>query len=203
MKYTDSVIQVMYDGEICAGRVSSHAMALGSPVWEKFLFPPWSGSKETQDLEGRDVQTSPVQQLNFVEDDSEALLILLRIAHLQFKDIPVTLSYGQLLNLATLVDQYDCIGIIRPWLATWLANEKAEWKAPGHECGLFIAWAFGRKEVFESLALKMVKEIGVDTNGVTLTSSGEPIPQPLPYGILGNSTNQMLAYSRKLTLFLY
>jgi hypothetical protein len=63
MKDADSVIQVMYDGEICAGRVSSHAMALGSLVWEKFIFPPWSRSKETKDLEGQDVQTSPVQQL--------------------------------------------------------------------------------------------------------------------------------------------
>jgi hypothetical protein len=203
MKDADSVIQVMYDGEICAGRVSSHAMALASPAWEKFVFPPWSGPKETKDLEGQYVRTPPVQQLDFAEDDGEALLTLLRIAHLQFKDIPVTLSYDHLLNLATLVEQYRCISIIRPWLATWLANEESEWKAPGHECWLFIAWTLGRHEVFENLALKMVKEIVVDAKGVTFTSSGEPISEPLPYGILGNSTDQMLAYFKETYVFLF
>jgi hypothetical protein len=203
MKDADSVIQVTYDGEICAGKVSSHAMALGSPVWEKFIFPPWSRSKETKDLEGKDVQISRVQQLDFVDDDGEALLILLRIAHLQFKDIPVTLSYDHLLNLATLVEEYDCISIVRPWLATWLENEEMEWKEPEHECWLYIAWAFGRHEVFKSLALKMVKEIAVDVDGVTFTLSGEPISQPLPDGILGNSTGQMLAYFEETYIFLF
>ncbi|CZR66908.1 uncharacterized protein PAC_16809 [Phialocephala subalpina] len=194
----DVSIRVMYAGEICTGMVSSHAMALGSPVWEKFLFPPW---KETKDLEGQDVRTPPVQELSFVEDDGEALLILLRIAHLKFKEIPTALSYDHLLNLAILVDQYDCIGIIRPWLATWLANEETEWKAPGRECWLFIAWAFGRNEIFESLALKMVKGIVVDAGGVTFTSSGEPMPEPMPDGIIGNSTHQIRA--RILTYFFF
>jgi hypothetical protein len=107
MKDADNIVRVIYNGEICTGRASSHAMALGSPVLEKFLFPPWSGPTETKDLEGRDVRTSPVQRLNFAEDDGEALLILLRIAHLQYKEIPATLPYDRLLNLAILVDQYD------------------------------------------------------------------------------------------------
>ena len=193
MEDPDYKIQVTYNSEICTGRVSSHAMALGSPVWEKFLFPPWSGSREAKDLEGQDVRTSPVQQLDFAEDDGEALLTLLRIAHLQFKEIPVTLPYDYRLNLAILVDQYDCIGIIRTWLATWLANEEMECKEPEHEGWLFIAWAFGRKEVFKSLVLKMVKEIVVDTDGVMFTSSGEPISQPMPDGIIGNSTHKIHA----------
>lgn len=163
-------------------------MALASPVWEKFLFPPWLGSGETKSLEGRDVQSPPVQQLDFAEDDGEALLILLRIVHLQFKEIPATLPYDLLLDLATLVDKYLCIGIIRPWLATWLANEETEWKAPGHECWLFIAWVFGRNEVFEKLALKMVKDTMVNADGAMITSSGEPISEPMPEGIIGNST---------------
>jgi hypothetical protein len=126
MKDADNIVQVIYNGEICTGRASSHAMALGSPVWEKFLFPPWSGPTETKDLEGRDVQTSPVQRLNFAKDDGEALLILLHIAYLQYKEIPTTLPYDHLLNLAILVNQYDYISIIRPWLATWLANKETK-----------------------------------------------------------------------------
>jgi hypothetical protein len=45
MKDADNIVQVIYNGEICTGRASSHAMALGSPVWEKFLFPHGLGQR--------------------------------------------------------------------------------------------------------------------------------------------------------------
>jgi hypothetical protein len=134
MRDADLIIrQVIYDNEVCAGTVSSHAMALASPVWKKFLFPPWPKSEGTKESKKQDECKFPVQQLTFVEDDGEALLTLLRITHLKFKEVPVTLHYNHLLNLAILVDQYDCMDIVRPWLATWLANEETDSKALGHE----------------------------------------------------------------------
>ena len=155
--------------------------------------------------EKQDGRESSVQQLNFVEDDSEALLILLRIVHQRFKEVPVTLSYDHLLNLAILVDQYDCIGIVRPWLATWLANEETDCKAPEHECWLFIAWVFGRKNIFKGLALKMVKEVVVNAGGVAFTSSEEPISEPMPGGIIGESPIRTYIYivQRKLNSFCF
>ncbi|KAL7269957.1 hypothetical protein RUND412_007345 [Rhizina undulata] len=197
----DMCITVTYDNEICTGTVSSHAMALASPVWKKFLFPHWSKFEENQEMEEsekKDGRKSPVQQLNFVKDDGEALLILLRIAHLKFKEVPVTLSYNHLLNLAILVDRYDCIGIVRPWLATLLANEETDCKAPEHGGWLFIAWAFGRNEVFKDLALKMVKEIVVDASGVALTSSKKPIFHPMPDGLIERILAVRLATIDKL-----
>ena len=44
------------------------------------------------------------------EDDPDALLIILRIAHLQFSELPdVLVVYEHLLQLAVLCDKYGCI----------------------------------------------------------------------------------------------
>jgi len=97
--------------------------------------------------------------------NSNALLLLLNIVHLKFKGIPTTLPYHQLLNVAVLVDQYNCRDLVRPWLNMWLADEEKESKAPEHENWLFIAWAFGREKVFEDLAMKMVEDIVISDGG--------------------------------------
>jgi hypothetical protein len=87
------------------GTVVSYALTLASPVWKKFLFPPW----ETNDLE------SKPKQIDCTEDDSSALLILLNIAHLRFNEVPNgKLEYSLLFEVAKLCDQYDCVNLVRP-----------------------------------------------------------------------------------------
>jgi len=59
-------------------KVSSEAMSLASPVWRTMLDPA-GPFKESQSDNG---------EINFPDDDSEALLILLVAAHLRFQDVP-------------------------------------------------------------------------------------------------------------------
>ena len=49
--------------------------------------------------------------MDFTEDDGDALLILFRLAHIRFKDIPDKLPYNTLLQVAVLCDQYDCVNL--------------------------------------------------------------------------------------------
>lgn len=130
------------------GRVSSDALCLASSVWKKFLFPPWEAEEPTKD----------VQEIDCSGDDSEALLILLSIAHLKFQNVPNNPQYATLLQIAVLCDQYDCVGLVRPWLSEtlWLKDELADSILPDHHQWLFIAWVFGREKVFENLASRMV-----------------------------------------------
>lgn len=76
--------------------VSSKVMCLASRVWRAMCDPqgPWA----KQSSEGI---------FNLPEDDPDALLILLRIAHLQFSDLPdAIVVYEHLLQLAVLCDKY-------------------------------------------------------------------------------------------------
>ncbi|KAF4610395.1 hypothetical protein G7Y89_g15724 [Cudoniella acicularis] len=106
-----------------------------------------------------------VMGLDFTEDNSDALLILLRIAHLDFKRIPFKVPFLTFLNIAILCDKYDCVELVQPWLEKWLADEKYASRIKGQEEWLYIAWVFGRQEVFQSLAVHLVRNIRVVSKG--------------------------------------
>lgn len=159
--------------------VSSSALSIASPVWKKFLYPPWAAPSTHSS------PTLPVSQIECTDDDPTALLLLLRIAHLQFRHIPTILDYSTLLQVAILCDQYACTSLVYPWIESWLLEEEKESKEEGKEGYLFIAWVFGRDHVFEALAKKLVLEIKTGQEGECLTKNGKAMPEPMPNGIIG------------------
>ena len=86
--------------------VSSAVMRIASPVW-RTMFDPQGHFMESQ-------RSLTHGEMDFPEDDPDALLCVLRIAHLQFRKIPETLNYAELLNLASICDKYDTVAIVRP-----------------------------------------------------------------------------------------
>ena len=91
--------------------VSPHAMCLASPVWKASLDTegPWARQRSTD------------KGLQIFDDDPEALLILLNIAHLQFLRVPTSLSFDQLFHVAVICDKYDIAELVLPWLKIWFA----------------------------------------------------------------------------------
>jgi hypothetical protein len=59
---------------------------------------------------------SQVKKVDFREDDPQALRIVLAIAHLKFRNVPLKLPYKLLLNLAILCDQYGCVDLVFSFL---------------------------------------------------------------------------------------
>jgi hypothetical protein len=146
----DVQILVTYHNENLIGKVSSDALFLVSPVLLKFLFPPWlTFSQSTHPL-------GSIAEIDCSANDGDVLLILLNIAHLNFNDVPTTLSYDALYQLAILVDQYQCIPFVKPRLELWIAGEEMQSLASCQEGWLFISWVFGREEGFEALARKLM-----------------------------------------------
>ena len=210
---SDVRLKVTYKGEAIIAHVSSSAMSFASPVWQKFIFPPWkpvtaqnlatdenTGSAPNAKKIGiaeaspkdNEKGALPVEEIDFADDNGEALLILLRIAHLRFQDNPATLPYQTLLQVAVLCDQYQCVNLVRPWLPQWLADEETSSLQLGNESWLFIAWVFGRENVFRDLAFKMVKGTFVNPINKSIYMTSWPFPRrynkvedPMPDGILG------------------
>ena len=84
--------------------VSSKVMCLASPVWRATFDPqrPWA--------------KQPSGVYDMAEDDANALLIVLQIAHLQFSDLPDALVvYDHLLQLAVLCDKYGGVFLTLDW----------------------------------------------------------------------------------------
>ncbi len=211
---------------------SSHALSAASPVWKKLVYPPREGdlsagpgtlnseiagakadSKSQTTIPGNaNKQIASVNQMDFREDDSRTLLILFRIAHLEFRDIPAKLEFDALYNMAVLLDKYQCLKLVQPWLKGWLGNEK-EFEYLKYPRTLFIAWVFGQTEIFDKVSHEMVKYLEFDpkTNRSILmklqetdTMSKDPVVKcqildPMPPGIIGMSSS---TYLRNLLLTL-
>ncbi len=161
--------------------VSSHALCLASPVWKKIIHPPFQKLSCAESHE--DGLRS--KQIDLHEDNKEALLHLLNIAHLQFNKVPTQLPFKSILDIAVLCDKYDCVGLVKPWLPLWLVDEETQYKEPDHEEWLFVAWVFGREKTFIELARKLVIEVRMSPTGVCLTSTGKIFPSQMPPGIVG------------------
>lgn len=109
---SDVRLKITYKGSLAYAHVSSRAMAHASPVWEKFLFPPWYTTN------------GPVEELDFTDDDADALLVVLHVTHHKTKDIPCLLPPQRLLiNLAIICDKYICPDLVRPWVVLWVESQ--------------------------------------------------------------------------------
>ena len=156
--------------------VSSVVMCLASSVWNA-MFNPQGHFAESQPSAGS-------REVNFAEDDPDALLLVLRIAHLQFKQVPTSLLYNQLLNVAIICDKYDVVGLVRPWYHMWEEPLKLSACKPAHEEWLFIAWTFGDTPTYKSLARSLVLESTINDLGQCFRM-GRLLGDNMPPGAIG------------------
>lgn len=138
-------------------KVHSLAMSLASPIWNA-MFNPANGFRES----------NPNVPVEFPEDNPDVLLILLRIAHLQFHSLPKSISFAWLRELAVLCDKFDTVGLVQPFIEGWLSPWTQLCLEPGYEDWLFIAWAFGCHHIFESLTTSLVLSSGTDDDNLMI-----------------------------------
>jgi len=193
----DVDVAVNYECKLVEFRVSSHALCFASPVWKKFIYPPFPMIPDEENLNSSDTK------IDFTQDNGKALLILLNIAHLKFNKVPLKLPFETLLQVAVLCDQYDCISLVGPWLKLWMEDENRESVQPGQEAWLFIAWAFGRQQIFEALAKRLTVDMYIDSEGQYMTSAGQLLDtMGLPPVILGKQDSFRDYLSNLSLLFL-
>ena len=100
-----------------------------------------------------------ISQIPLPDDDPDALLLLLRIAHLKFKDLPDTLSFRALYKLAVVCDKYDAAGVFRPFWDFYVAPFLSCIEEQGYEEWLYIAWTFG----IEDVCIKVIHKLALET----------------------------------------
>ncbi|KAF6235845.1 hypothetical protein HO173_006040 [Letharia columbiana] len=166
--------------------VSSKVMCLASPVWRAMFDPQGHWARHSSGV------------FSFPDDDSDALLIILQIAHLQFSDLPdALLIYEHLLQLAVLCDKYNTVRLVRPWISKWQAPLQAQAEEcrqsggegyEGYETWLFIAWTFGDEAVFRKISRSLVLTSTVTTvNGEKriVNAQGNMVGDIMPPGSVG------------------
>ncbi|KAF5591092.1 hypothetical protein FPANT_5825 [Fusarium pseudoanthophilum] len=134
-------------------RVSSAHLMLASPVFRAMLDGPFKESSRNEDG-CFEVKTS--------ECSAQGLLILLDIIHGHHRDVPKTIAFSLLTEMAILVDYYQCHEIVEMFAENWIAAVVQEDKIEGSDSQtnisrLFISWVFGKIELFNSVVYSLIK----------------------------------------------
>ena len=149
-------------------RVSSKHLSVASPVFKALFHQGFQ--------EGKTLERTGCLEVKLDDDDPNALLILLRLCHCKFKDVPRKLEVNALKEVARLLDKYflhDSIPelYVEEWCAALaLDHELSEETMTVWAC---ICSVFGRREKLHNLAKRMVlhstqriKAIGLPVQGV-------------------------------------
>jgi hypothetical protein len=151
--------------------VSSKAMCLASPVWRAMFTGPY--------------KEGAAKEIAFPEGKPDALLITLRIAHLQFKDLPSSLDFQGLVHLAVVCDEYDLVPIVRPFLMNWIRPLEPLAQEIGFEEWLLVAWTFGFPEIFARITSRLVLNASTNEDRQCLNETGKVLGDFMPPDIIG------------------
>ncbi|KAF2016883.1 hypothetical protein BU24DRAFT_406978 [Aaosphaeria arxii CBS 175.79] len=178
--------------------VSSSMMRRASPVWRAMFSKNW--------IEGS------ASEVEFPDDNEDAMLLVLRIAHLHFSEIPAkgAMWFGNLVQLAVVCDKYDLVGLVRPFvdLHGWVRTMEPHLLDKGREEMLFVSWTFGYLDHFERLAKHLAMTIriqrvpyGVGQESIQSSISELNLPPDIAGSILdlrNDTIDELLEMSYKL-----
>ncbi|GFF37901.1 hypothetical protein IFM58399_05055 [Aspergillus lentulus] len=148
-------------------RVSSKHLSLASPVFKKMLHGPW---KEAQGLRLGDLEI----EMNW--QNMDAMLILMNAIHGNWPDIPRDVSLEMLVEMATLVDYYNCRKAIDHALEHWtrkLLGGAANASSDDIVRWIWVSCVLRSTRVFKSATCRAVTQ-----NKGPISTLGLPIPQP-------------------------
>lgn len=158
-------IDEMYDTTVIVGsvgqkngqkafRVNKGSLRNVSTVWATMLNGKW--------------KESAMAEITFPDDNCDAFMIVLAIAHFKLSELPAKLSRSALVELAILADKYELHGPIR------MGVEAKGWMEPYHRKGttwppladmndiILITPAFGKPADLKYLANRVAMEAHVD-----------------------------------------
>ncbi|KAF8245689.1 hypothetical protein K440DRAFT_586816, partial [Wilcoxina mikolae CBS 423.85] len=105
--------------------------------------------------------------------DPIAMAVVLYVIHGRAEQIPATISFENLLEIAIICDYYDCAAAMNPWGNTWMKPLHKLALEPGYEDWLFVALVFRNQELFGQITKDFIRkgviaedgEFGVMVNG--------------------------------------
>ncbi|KAJ1324713.1 armadillo repeat-containing protein 5 [Microdochium nivale] len=137
-------------------RVCSRTVARASPVLDKMLYG-WFAERLRNQAQGQE------WVVELPEDTTSAMRSLLEIMHGQFQHIkPVVGAQKQtirsLYDIIVAAHKYDCIKMLRPWAASWIACRVTK-DTETHDDLLQSAWIFyqlGSREEYEAVVTSLI-----------------------------------------------
>lgn len=153
-------------------QLSSKHLALASTYFKEMLLSP---GKEGV------VLSSSTYTINAPECNVEPMLILMNIIHGRVRSVPRSVSLEMLVQIAVIVDYYDCHEVVELFADCWIRELSHSLPTEhGRDLLLWLAvsWVFSQKALFKTMT-----EVAVKKSKGPLQTLGLPIPSRI-VGIL-------------------
>lgn len=159
--------------------VQSRALMLVSPVFKAML-------RNNGFQEGNALHSSGKLSVPLPDDDPGAFRILMDIAHHRTRQVPKNVSLEMLTQLAVLIDKYQMLETVEPYVDLWVASEEVRsslpsisyaadsWSAELHPW-LCVSWVFNLPDEFK-LVSGMLMRHSLFTVDARLGTQDLPIP---------------------------
>jgi hypothetical protein len=153
--------------------VSSRQLSNSSPVFRRLIDQAHPALFQN---EYRPQAAKAFPQLLLSGSDPIAFGIVLYVLHACPNQLPESVSFETLLEVAAVCEKYRCAAAMRLWDEKWMRPWQRLALVPGYENWVFIAWVFGVQDVFGRLSKELIKN-GVFKGGsigmVIRVDSGE------------------------------
>jgi len=166
-------------------QVSSRHLALASRVFKGMV---QCGLTQSQQL-----QSQFFTEVVLRGDDPDALLMLLRLIHGRFRQVPRMVDLRNLTQIAILVDKYELFETTELLADQWLSGAKGTLPAELNDdllSWMFIAGVFGEKSIF-----KRVSRVAKFESKGLLRARNLPIPGQ----DLGTNSKNLLTYQKLIS----
>jgi len=162
-------------------KVSSKCLSLASSVFSTMLRP------NSSFLEGSQLKKTGHLELT-LDDNPEAMLIILKSLHHRNDKIPRYLDVAVLYEIALIADKYDLYSFLVPWAEVWISPHRTQHFLAGRyvsaELWLYIAWVLRDSVVFESISKQLILETTA-AHEELITQEGKTIGEGVPDCIIG------------------
>ena len=173
-------------------KVSRKVLTLTSPVFRAML---GAGSKFAETAR-KVFAPDGIHIVSFGDDDFETMKIITRITHLQTDQVPESLSFDQLYQIAVLCDKYDLKRCLGQWPNTWAAPYLDSFAKDGFQRWLFMSIVFQFAGLYKKVTRHFILHSRLDKDRGTLTRNNFDISE----GISGTRLGSPPLYLNKSTL---
>lgn len=137
---------------------SRASMREASPMWRNWL----------------DNNTSP---MDFPDAPKNALLLILRLIHYQWDELPVLddLSLDELLDIARVCNNYAVVHVVKPFLVhrKWTSSVRFDCTAHNHQAALYITGTFDYAEGYAMSARYLATTMCLDEDEAVVFEKGK------------------------------
>jgi BTB/POZ domain len=144
-------------------RVSSSHLSVASPIFKALL--------STGFAEGEAFKATGFIKISLPDDNTEAMVVLMKAIHGKFFQIPQALEFDTLKNVTVLIDKYDLHEAVYLLKRTWATVTLPDQMNPDDlEASVFIFYILGDDSRFKSATELWIRKAqkGFDTAEVSL-----------------------------------